>query len=122
MTETITIAIIENDEAMCEAIKTLMETVGLSAAGFASAEEFLRSQQAQHSACLILDVHMPGMSGFELQRRLAQDYCRIPIIFITAYYSEAERAQAMAAGAVDILQKPFSEQALFDAMQAALLA
>ena len=63
---------------------------------------------------------MPGMSGFELQRRLAKDNCRIPIIFMTAYYSEAERARAIEAGAVDFLQKPFGEQALFNAIQSAL--
>lgn len=63
---------------------------------------------------------MPGMSGFELQRRLAKDNCRIPIIFMTAYYSEAQRARAIEAGAVDFLQKPFGEQALFNAIQSAL--
>jgi FixJ family two-component response regulator len=121
MSETVTIAIVENDGAMREAIKILMETVGFSVEAFASAEAFLSSQQAPNSACLILDMRMPGMSGFELQRRLAQDNFRLPIIFITAYDSEVEHAKAMAAGAVDVLQKPFSEEALFDAIQSALL-
>ena len=120
MVKTVKIAIVDDDRAMREAIKTLVETVGLSAEGFSSAKEFLSSQHAQDSQCLILDVRMPGMSGFELQRRLAKDNCRIPIIFMTAYYSEAERARAIEAGAVDFLQKPFGEQALFNAIQSAL--
>jgi FixJ family two-component response regulator len=121
MAETVKIAIVDDDWAMREAIKTLVETIGLSPEGFSSAEEFLSSQHAQDSQCLILDARMPGMSGFELQRRLAKDNCRIPIIFITAYYSEAERARAIEAGAVDFLQKPFREQDLFNAIQSALL-
>jgi FixJ family two-component response regulator len=121
MAETVQIAIVDDDWAMREAIKTLVETVGLSAEGFSSAEEFLSSQHAQDSKCLILDVRMPGMSGIELQRRLSKDNCRIPIIFITAYDSEIERARAVEAGAIDFLQKPFDEQALFNAIQSALL-
>jgi FixJ family two-component response regulator len=120
MGETIRIAIVDDDWAMREAIKTLIETVGLSAEGFCSAEEFLNAQGAQGSQCLILDVRMPGMSGFELQRLLAQDDCRIQIIFMTAYGSEAERARAIEADAVAFGQKPFSEQDLFNAIQSAL--
>jgi FixJ family two-component response regulator len=121
MAKTVKLAIVDDDRAMREAIKTLVETVGFCAEGFSSAEEFLSSQHAQDSQCLILDVRMPRMSGFELQRRLAKDNCRIPIIFMTAYYSEAERARAIEAGARDLLQKPFGEQALFNAIQSALL-
>src|SRR5882724_3035699 len=120
MAKTVKIAIVDDDRAMHEAIKTLVDTVELSAEGFSSAEEFLSSQHAQDSKCLILDVRMPGMSGIELQRRLAKDNCRIPIIFITAYYSETVRARAIEAGAVAFLQKPFDEQALFNAIQSAL--
>ena len=122
MAETVKIAIVDDDWAMRGAIKTLVETVGLSAQGFSSAEEFLSSRHAQDSQCLILDVHMPGMSGLELQRRLAKQNCRVPIIFMTAYHNEAERARAIEAGAVDFLEKPFGEQALFHAIQVALLA
>jgi FixJ family two-component response regulator len=120
MAETVKIAIVDDDRTMREAIKTLVETVGLSAEGFSSAEEFLCSRHAQDSQCLILDVHMPGMSGFELQRRLAKDNRRIPIIFMTAYCSEAERVNAIEAGAAGFLQKPFREQDLFNAIQPAL--
>lgn len=122
MVETIKIAIVDDDLPMRESIKTLIETVGIIAECFPSAEEFLSSPHAQESACLILDVRMSGMSGFELQCRLAEDHCRIPIIFMTAYYSETERARAIEAGAVGFLQKPFSEYDLFTAIQSALLA
>jgi two-component system, LuxR family, response regulator FixJ len=121
MAETVKIAIVDDDWGMREAIKTLVETVGLSTEGFSSAQEFLSSQHAQDSQCLILDVRIPGMSGFELQRHLVKHNCRIPIIFMTAYYSETERARAIEACAVDFLQKPFDEQALFNAIQSALL-
>lgn len=121
MAEAFQIAIVDDDWAMREAIKTLVETVGLSAEGFPSAEAFLSSSHARDSSCLILDVQMPGMNGFELQRRLAADRCPIPIIFITAHYSDAERARAIAAGAVDFLQKPFSEHDLFNAIRSAVL-
>jgi FixJ family two-component response regulator len=120
MAESIKIAVVDDDCAMREAIKTLLETVALCAEGFSSAEEFLSSQHVQDSQCLILDVRMPGMNGFELQRRLAKDNCRIPIIFITAYYSDPERARAIEVGAVDFLLKPFREQDLFNAIQSAL--
>jgi FixJ family two-component response regulator len=120
MAKAVTIAIVDDDGAMREAIKTLLETVGFSAEGFASAEAFLRAPQAQDFQCLILDVRMPGMSGIELQCRLAKDNRRIPIIFITAHDSEAERARAIAGGAVDCLSKPFDEQALFHTLQLAL--
>ena len=121
MAEAVKIAIVDDDRSMREAIKTLVETVGLRAEGFSSAEEFLSCQRAQDSECLILDVRMPGMNGFELQRHLAKDNCRIPVIFMTAYDSETERARAIEAGAIAFLQKPFSERDLFNALQSALL-
>ena len=121
MAEALKIAIVDDDWAMREAVKTLVETVGLSAEGFSSAEAFLSSSQAWHSKCLVLDVCMPGMNGFELQRRLSADNCPIPIIFITAHYNDAERARAIAAGAVAFLEKPFSEHDLFNAIQSALM-
>jgi FixJ family two-component response regulator len=119
--ETIKISIVDDDKSMREAIKTLVELGGLSVESFSSAEEFLSSGSSQDSACLILDVRMPGMNGFELQRRLAQVNHSVPIIFITAHYSEEERARALEAGAVDYLQKPFSEMALLNAINSALV-
>src|SRR5262245_60002929 len=105
--ETIKISIVDDDESMRESIKTLVELDGFSVEGFSSAEEFLLSDRSQEPDCLILDVHMPGMSGFELQRLLIGDDRLIPIIFVTARYSEEERARTIEAGAIDYLQKPF---------------
>jgi FixJ family two-component response regulator len=118
--ETIKISIVDDDESMRESIKTLVELNGFSVEGFSSAEEFLLSKRSQESACLILDIHMPGMSGLELQRLLTRRNRRIPIIFVTARYSEEERARAIEAGAVDYLQKPFSDKALLNAIKSAL--
>ena len=120
--ETGMIAIVDDDESMRTAVKTLVESVGLAVEDFPSAEEFLNSGRSQVSACLILDLRMPGMGGLELQRRLAASGSPLPIIFITAHYSEAERAKAMEAGAVGFLSKPFSEDALFDAISSCLAA
>ena len=120
MAETAKIAIVDDDQDIREAITTLVETVGLRAEGFASAEEFLSSPQAQDSACLLLDVRMPGMSGLELQRQLGVTHGRIPIIFITAYADEHMRARALAAGAVAVLSKPCREDDLLQAIEAAL--
>jgi FixJ family two-component response regulator len=119
-TETGIISIVDDDESMRTAIKTLIESIGLSAEDFASAEDFLTSGRSQVSTCLILDVRMPGMGGLELQRRLAACGRSLPIIFITAHYSEAERARAMEAGAVMFLSKPFSEDVLFKAISSTL--
>ena len=120
MAETATIAIVDDDQEIRQAITTLVETVGLRAEGFSSAEEFLRSPQAQDSACLLLDVRMPGMSGLELQRQLVAAHCSIPIIFITAYADDHVRARALAAGAVAFLSKPCGEEELLRAIQTAL--
>ena len=120
MAETAKIAIVDDDQEIREAITTLVETVGLRAEGFSSAEEFLRAPQAPDAACLILDVRMPGMSGLELQRQLVATHWRIPIIFVTAYADEAVRVRALAAGAVTVLAKPCREEDLLRAIQTAL--
>jgi len=118
--ETGMIAIVDDDESMRTAVRTLVESVGLTVEDFPSAEEFLSSGRSREPACLILDLRMPGMGGLELQRRLVASGCRLPIIFMTAHHSEAERARATAAGAVGFLSKPFSEDALFDAISSSL--
>jgi FixJ family two-component response regulator len=120
MAETAKIAIVDDDQEIRQAITTLVETVGLRAEGFSSAEAFLRSPQAQDSACLLLDVRMPGMSGLELQRQLVAANWRIPIIFVTAYADDDVRVRALAAGAVDVLSKPCREEDLLRAIQTAL--
>jgi FixJ family two-component response regulator len=110
------ISIVDDDQSMREAVKALVDSMGLSAEEFSSAEAFLDSGKSQGFDCLILDVRMPGLSGLELQRRLASEDCRIPIVFMTAHYGEEIRTRAMAAGAVDFLSKPFSEEELFNAI------
>ena len=114
------VSIVDDDKSMREAIQTLIGAIGLTAEEFCSAEDFLNSGRCQIFNCLILDVKMPGLSGLDLQRKLAAENIQIPIVFITAHYSEEERAKAMEAGAVDFLRKPFTEQELFTAISASL--
>jgi FixJ family two-component response regulator len=118
--EDATISIVDDDESMRDAIKTLVGSMGFTAEEFSSAEDFLNSGRCQVCDCLILDVRMPGLSGLELQRRLVADNSPVPIIFITAHYSEKERTTAIEAGAVDFLSKPFTEQELLRAIGASL--
>ena len=122
MSETALISIVDDDESMREALQSLLRSVGFRAKTFASAEQFLQSDQIENTACLILDVRMPGMSGLELQRRLMATQCRIPIVFVTAHGEEEARSRALQEGAVEFLLKPFSEEALLNAIQAALPA
>jgi len=120
--ETALISIVDDDESIREAIQSLLGSVGFKAKTFASAEQFLQSDQIENTACLILDVRMPGMSGLELQRRLMATQCHIPIVFVTAHGDEEVRSRALQEGAVEFLLKPFSEEALLNAIQAALHA
>ena len=115
-----TISIVDDDAPVRDAIRRLIKSVGMNARTYASAEDFLSANHAQETSCLILDVQMPGMGGLELQQRLADSGYRIPIIFISAHSNGQIREQAIAAGAVDFLFKPFSEEALVDALHAAL--
>jgi FixJ family two-component response regulator len=114
------IAIIDDDEAMQDSLRDLMEAAGLVARCFGSAEEFLESDLHTRAACLIVDIHMPKMSGLELQARLKEEQCDIPIIFITAYGNARMRIQAMREGAVEFLAKPFDHQLLLETVRAAL--
>ena len=114
------IAIVDDDDSVRESVKSLVRSVGYDAAVFATAQAFLSSARRAHTDCLILDVHMPGMSGLELQRLLAAAKSRIPIIFITAYGADQGRMQALRDGAVDFLFKPFGEEVLLKAVAAAL--
>jgi len=112
------VTVVDDDEAVREALESLLKSVGFRAGVFASAEGFINSDHLGKTRCLILDVRMPGMSGFELQKRLAAAAIRIPIIFITAHADDAARARALKAGAVAFLSKPFAESALLDAVRA----
>jgi FixJ family two-component response regulator len=114
------VAIIDDDEAMQDCLGDLMEAAGLVAHCFASAEEFLASDLRAQAACLILDIHMPNMSGLQLQTRLKEEECDIPIIFITAHGDARMRIRAMREGAVEFLAKPFDHHLLLRRVRAAL--
>ena len=114
------IAIVDDDEAMQDSLRDLMEAAGLVARCFGSAGEFLESGLHRQAACLITDILMPKMSGLELQTRLKEEECNIPIIFITAFGDAKVRIQAMRDGAVEFLAKPFDHQLLLKTVRAAL--
>ena len=114
------IAIVDDDEAVRIALEGLLKSAGLTARGFDSAEEFIASCQQLETACLIADIRMPGMSGLELQAKLNAEDCRIPIVFITAHGDAKMRMQALRAGAVEFLAKPFNDEALLGSVRAAL--
>ena len=114
------IAIIDDDDAMQDSLRDLMKAAGLVAQCFGSAEEFLASGLHRQAACLITDILMPKMSGLELQTRLKDEECDIPIILITAYGDAWTRIQAMREGAVEFLANPFDHHLLLKAVQAAL--
>jgi FixJ family two-component response regulator len=114
------VAIVDDDDLMRSALQGLLKAVGLPSRAFASAEEFLNSGQQHQTACLIADVRMSGISGLELQARLNAEHCRIPTIFITAHGDAQMRMQALRAGAVEFLTKPFDDEALLESVQAAL--
>ena len=114
------VAILDDDELIRSALQGLLKAVGLPAQAFASAEEFLNSGQQHQIACLITDIRMPGMSGLELQTKLNTEGCRIRIIFITGHGDERLRMQALRAGAVEFLAKPFDDEVLLESVRAAL--
>jgi FixJ family two-component response regulator len=114
------VAIVDDDDSMRSALQGLLKAVGLPAQAFGSAEEFLNSGQQHKAACLIADIRMPGMSGLELQAKLNAERCKIPIIFITAHGDAKMRMQALRAGAVEFLAKPFDDEALLESVRGAL--
>jgi FixJ family two-component response regulator len=114
------VAIVDDDDLMRSALQGMLKSVGLLSQTFASAEEFLKSGQQHQTACLIADIRMPGMSGLELQAELNAEHCRIPTIFITAHGDTKMRMQALRAGAVEFLAKPFDDEALLGSVRAAL--
>jgi FixJ family two-component response regulator len=114
------ISIVDDDDFFRNSLDNLIRSVGFRVQGFPSAESFLNSDQVHDTACLVLDVRMPGMSGLELQRQIVTANWRIPIIFVTSYADGDEKVQALEAGAVDYLYKPFREEDLINAIDAAL--
>jgi FixJ family two-component response regulator len=114
------ISIVDDDDALRNSLDDLIRSIGFRTQGFPSAEAFLSSNQACDTACLILDVRMPGMNGLELQRKMVAANWQIPIIFITSHADDGARARALEAGAVAFLYKPFREEELLNAIDAAL--
>jgi FixJ family two-component response regulator len=114
------IAVVDDDESIRQTTTLLIESFGFRATAFESAESFLKSGQLHDTSCLILDVQMPDMNGFELQSELAAAGYGIPIIFITAYDDKESRGRAMQAGAVAFLGKPFSDEQLLQTVRSAL--
>lgn len=116
------ISIVDDDESVRQGVSRLLTSVGFAVNTFASAEEYLSSDQFERADCLILDIRMSGMSGIELQRQLVANHSEVPVIFITAHEEETERAQALVGNARTVLVKPFSEEALLNAISKALTA
>ena len=114
------ISIVDDDDALRSSLENLIRSVGWQVQSFSSAEAFLRSHQVHETSCLILDVRMRGMSGLELQRQLVAARSRTPIIFVTAHEDDERRRQALEAGAVAFLHKPFYQEELLNAIDAAL--
>jgi FixJ family two-component response regulator len=114
------ISIVDDNDSVRESLQRLMRSVGFAVNVFASAEEFLNSDRLRNTDCLILDVRLPGMDGLDLQRHLATSHSEIPIIFITSYDDDEVRARALNTGAVNYFLKPFNDEDLLNAIDAAL--
>ena len=114
------IAVVDDDQSVREALENLISSVGFEVKLFASAEDFLDSDAPLQTDCAVLDLCLPGITGLELQRRLAADGQSIPVIIITAQGDEKARAKADAAGAIAFLNKPFKEEVLLLALESAL--
>jgi FixJ family two-component response regulator len=114
------IAVVDDDHSIRESLGGLFRSVGFATQGFCSAAALLQSDDLPRTDCVILDVRMPGMSGLELQRQLVASHPDVPVIFMTAHDDARTRSQALSGGAAAYLIKPFSEEALLDAVRAAL--
>ena len=112
--------VVDDDQAMRNSLKWLIESIGMQVETYASASEFIDSYYPGRAGCLLLDVRMPGMSGLELQAYLSRQEIRIPIVIITGHGDVSMAVRAMKAGAVDFIEKPFNDQALLDSIRNAL--
>jgi len=120
MTEVPLISIVDDDPLARDGIGELVESLGYRAVTFSTAEHFLRSDVIAETTCLITDMHMPGLSGLELQEELKSQGYRMPVILITAYPNEKHRTRALEIGAVGYLSKPFNEQTLIECLAVAI--
>jgi FixJ family two-component response regulator len=120
VTEPRLVSVVDDDDAVREALSDVLREFGFAVEDFSSAEAFLAFEGMARTDCLVLDIAMPGMTGLELQRELKRRGQRIPIVFITAHADRTLRPRVLAAGAAEILFKPFTEAALLDAVRAAL--
>ncbi len=120
MAEDLIVSIVDDDVSVRRSTRRLLRSSGFRAEAFASAEEFLNSGWAGETACVILDLRMPGMNGLELQRRLNQNGNPVPVIFLSAHASDEDERSALRAGAVQFLRKPTSKEALLNAIRDAL--
>jgi FixJ family two-component response regulator len=118
--ETQMIAVVDDDESMRVATRHLVQALGFRTSTFASAEDFLQSPHMPEWSCVISDVNMPGLSGLDLQRRLAADGRHVPIIFVTAFPDKAIEERALKAGAIGFLNKPFDCNSLAECLERAL--
>ena len=112
--------IVDDDDAVRDSLLELLDSVGIQGVGYSSAREFLDNYKFNFGGCLVLDIRMPGMSGLELQKQLAESGESLPIIFITGHGDVPMAVEAMKRGAAEFIQKPFRDQDLLDAIQAAL--
>lgn len=112
--------VVDDDESVRESLESLIRSVGLRVAAFASAQEFLASPRDDVTSCLVLDLRLPGQSGLDLQKRMAELNIQMPIVFITGHGDIRTSVRAMKAGAVEFLTKPFANEDLVDAIQQAI--
>ena len=119
-TDTQIVSIVDDDESLRRSLRNLLGSVGFRVETFASAETFLQSVHQKQTGCLVLDLRMPGMNGFDLLTHLSGTGSRIPAVILTAHGDEEARQRALRAGAVAFLTKPFNGNALLDAVRAAL--
>lgn len=112
--------IVDDDAAVRDSLSLLLKSVGIQSTAFGSGDEFLQAYHPDWSGCILLDIRMPGVSGMEVQRRLVERECTLPIIFITGHGDIPMAVEAMHLGAHDFVQKPFHDQELLDRIQAAL--
>ena len=115
-----TVFVVDDDEAVCDSLRLLMKSIGLTAETYSCAAEFLDAFDPDKPGCLILDIRMPGMTGLDLQKELANRHSLLPIIFITGHGDVPMAVQAVQQGAIDFIQKPFRDQELIDGVNGAL--